>query len=291
MRAFARFFLSSTRRSASMPKQLGTVSAVVPPGNRTVVRDTATDRLGINLDFSRISSSSTTHPHVLFSPMHYEPGYAYPLFVWLHGNGTNECQLTRLMPLLSMRNYVAVATQGIAVTVPAPRGTAEELDSLDVMDMINSGMRSRVQYDWPQNEEAVSVAEQRVFDCISVARQKNNIAEDRIFLAGFGNGGTMALRLGLLYPESFAGVVSIGGSFPSGHLPFRQWNAVRNLPVLLAVGEKSTFFSPADACGALELFHAAGLPTVIREYPCGQEIAPAMRQDVNRWIMEQVCGE
>ena len=193
-----------------------------------------------------------------------------------------------------MRNYVGIAPQGIAVSkredTSSLKSRVGKVASLDVMDIINNGLRSQVQYDWPQSEEAISDAERRVFDCISVAQQKSNIAEDRIFLAGFGNGGTMALRLALLYPESFAGVVSIGGAFPLGHLPFRQWNAVRNLPVLLAVGEQSTVFSPADACESLELFHAAGLPVAIQEYPCGQEITPAMLQDVNRWIMESVCG-
>ena len=278
-----------------MSEQLGIVSAVASVNERPTDRNIVKERLAIDFDFSRISRENTSaaHPHVLFSPIHYEPGYAYPLFVWLHGSDTDERQLMRLMPLLSMRNYVAVAPQGIALAEPesaAPtKGKMGKIASLDVMEIICNGASSRVRYDWPQSEEAISDAERRVFDCISVARRKNNIAEDRIFLAGFGSGGTMALRLALLYPESFAGVVSIGGSFPLGRLPFRQWNAARNLPVLLAVGEQSTVFSPADACSALELFHTAGLPIAVQEYPCGQEVAPAMLQDVNRWIMKQVC--
>ena len=286
MSVFARLSLLQRDVSDSMSEQLGTVLPVVLPNDRSAVRNIAKERLSIDLDFSRLTcpETSTTHPHILFSPMHYEPGYAYPLFVWLHGNGSDERQLMHLMPLLSLRNYVAVAPQGLAVTESA------KARSLDVMEIIHRGVHSQVQYDWPQSAEAISDAERRVFDCIAVARQKNNIAADRIFLAGFGSGGTMALRLALLYPESFAGVASIGGAFPSGHLPFRQWNAVRNLPVLLAVGEKSTVFSPGDACESLELFHTAGLPIAVREYPCGQEIAPDMLHDVNRWIMEQVCG-
>ena len=47
--------------------------------------------------------------HAWFLPLHYEHGYAYPLIVWLHGHGDDERQLRRIMPLLSMRNYLAVA--------------------------------------------------------------------------------------------------------------------------------------------------------------------------------------
>src|SRR5580658_5486284 len=56
--------------------------------------------------------------HSTFAPMHYEPGYSYPLLVWLHGAGCDERQLLRIMPLVSMRNYVAVAPRGVPV---APR--------------------------------------------------------------------------------------------------------------------------------------------------------------------------
>ena len=51
--------------------------------------------------------------HTIFAPLHYEPGYSYPLLVWLHGPGCDERQLLRIMPLVSMRNYVAVAPRGV----------------------------------------------------------------------------------------------------------------------------------------------------------------------------------
>ena len=46
--------------------------------------------------------------YTLFAPLHYEPNYAYPLVIWLHGPGDDERQLLRVMPLVSMRNYVSV---------------------------------------------------------------------------------------------------------------------------------------------------------------------------------------
>ena len=58
--------------------------------------------------------------------MHYAPGYAYPLIVWLHGSGSDERQLQRIMPLVSMQNYVAVAPRGIPLTAagePSPANT------------------------------------------------------------------------------------------------------------------------------------------------------------------------
>src|SRR5690349_8769366 len=84
--------------------------------------------------------ASDSADHALFAPLHYEAGYAYPLVVWLHGPRDNEHQLKRIMPNVSMRNFVAVA----------PRGT-QPLG----LDVTKSG------YAWDQCEEQISLAEHR----------------------------------------------------------------------------------------------------------------------------------
>lgn len=269
-------------------------------------KKTPPEQLEIQLDFAKISHRCSEH--VLFSPMHYEPGYAYPLLIWMHGPGSDERQIMKTMPLISMRNFVAIAPRGISWT-PEPRESDEmifrtarqkELAQNAIPELVlrldqekekkQAKSRKNAFYDWPQTDEGISHAEQKIFDCISYAQEKCNIAENRIFLVGFGSGGTMSYRIAMQYPQAFAGVISIGGRFPEGNLPLRLWNSVRNLPTMLALGNQSTIFSPEDAKADLKLFHTAGLSVSVRQYPCGQELVPQMLQDVNRWVMERVCG-
>src|SRR5205823_70715 len=47
-----------------------------------------------------------------FAPIAYEPRYAYPLIVFLHGEGGNEEQIMRLAPRLSRRNFVSIGLRG-----------------------------------------------------------------------------------------------------------------------------------------------------------------------------------
>src|SRR3954453_23077042 len=47
-----------------------------------------------------------------FIPQRYEPNYAYPLLVLLHGRGGDEQQMVRAMPALSWRNYVGLSLRG-----------------------------------------------------------------------------------------------------------------------------------------------------------------------------------
>ncbi|GHT37521.1 hypothetical protein FACS189427_10570 [Planctomycetales bacterium] len=277
-------FFSSADVSAASENQHGGIIQLEPA-----------NRLSLKLDFSadRIETA-TSHPHIQFFPLNYEQNYAYPLLVWLHGTGGDERQVMRIMPQLSMRNYVAVAPQGFVRTTPGGHkqfcrtGIPPE-NSLDVHTIISGAMRPKIQYDWFDDETGITEAEERIFDCISLAKKRNNIADKRIFIAGFGSGGTAAMRLGLLYPECFAGIVSLCGRFPSGSGTINRWAAARNTAVYLGIPQQNDGLQ-RDACRGLELLHTAGIPATIREYPCGQELVPQMFQDINRWMMGLVCG-
>jgi len=206
----------------------------------------------------------------LFGPLHYEPGYAYPLIVWLHGPGCDEQQLLRVMPMVSMRNYVAVAPRGV-------------------------GLRSEVgpgkqRFGWPQSEDGVVEAAGRVFAAIRTASARFHIAADRVFLAGFDVGGTMALRLGLGWPEQFAGVASFGGCFPQGGRPLANLSRARRLSVFLATGRRSPGYPTTRVCEDLRLLHVAGMWVTLRQYPYAHELAPQMLRDMDRWIIEQITA-
>jgi len=204
----------------------------------------------------------------MFAPLHYERNYAYPLLIWLHGEGADERQLMRIMPVVSMRNYVAVAPRGVRI---------ERSETAEV-------------WGWSESPQEVLRAEQQILDCVDDAQKRYHIAPNRLFLAGFGSGGTMAFRMAMSHPVRFAGVLSIGGAFPQGRNPLGQWTAARRLSVFLAVGRDSLEYPPARACDDLRLFHAAGLSVTLRQYPCGQELSPQILRDVDRWIIEQITA-
>ena len=200
--------------------------------------------------------------HAIFAPLHYEPNYAYPLVVWLHGPDDDESQLQRVMPEISMRNYVGIGPRG---PIACPAG-----------------------YTW--SDADIEVAERRIFDCIDAATSKLNISDRRIFLAGYEGGGSTAFRVGLRHPECFAGVLSIGGPFPLGQMPLARLAQTRQLPLFIAQGRDSKSYPVDRTCDELRLFHAAGLSVSLRQYPCDDELNIQMLRDMDAWIMELVTG-
>ncbi len=207
----------------------------------------------------------------LFGPLHYEKNYAYPLIVWLHSPGSDETELRRVMAGLSLRNYVGVAPRGTRVLAPSP-----------------AGQRG---YTWLHREADVALAQTRVWDCITLARTRYHIHPERIFLAGFDAGGTIAFRLGMMHPEQFAGVLSLCGPFPRCGTPLGRLPEARRLPLFVACGRQSQRYAEEHVCDDLRLFHCAGLDITLRQYPCGQRLSRDMLADANRWIMELVTGQ
>lgn len=223
----------------------------------------------------RFSTAGRKHTCATFTPLHYEANYAYPLLVWLHGPGDDETQLRRIMPLVSLRNYAGVAPRG---TVSMERAGANE----------RSGHKPG--FTWAQTRAHVALAEQAVFDAIESSCERFSIAPQRVFLAGFDCGGTMAFRLAMNHPTRFAGVLSLGGEFPAERTPLLHLTDARRVPVFLAYGRDSRAYATPTVCDNLKLLHAAGMNVALRQYPCGHELTTQMLSDMDRWMMEQVVG-
>ena len=194
----------------------------------------------------------------VFVPMHYEKNYRYPLVVWLHSDMKTSDEIHQVMPKVSMRNCVAVAPS------------------------CPSGGR------WQQELDSIEAAHASVINSVEMAMNRFNINPSRIFLGGFGGGGTMALRVTMERPELFAGVMSINGPMPESQAPLGCWEECRNLPVFLTQARKSQSFDQATLCRQLKLLHVAGFALTLRQYPGVESLNEKLLQDMNRWIMEVV---
>jgi phospholipase/carboxylesterase len=199
----------------------------------------------------------------LFVPMHFEKNYAYPLIVWLHDNEHSVEQLQTIMPLVSMRNYL-----GVAPAAPA----------LD---------RERNQM-WLQDPRVIDEAHESVLQAIDHATMRFKVNPAKIFLAGAGQGGTMAFRLAFQRPDLFAGVMSLNGALPTERSLLGDWSRCRNMPVFWAHCRDSVDFDQDTLCEQLRLLHVAGFNVTLRQYPGFAMLSKKMLADGNAWVMESI---
>jgi phospholipase/carboxylesterase len=210
-------------------------------------------------------------PICTFLPTGYEPHYAYPLLVFFHGHGGDEEQVVRLAPRLSRRNYICIGLRGPENVGPRPDG--------------------RVGFAWAQDGTCDTTVEEYVLRAVEQTRRSYHVHSERVYLAGFCEGATLAYRLGLSFPERFAGVLSLNGTMPRHGCPLMRLPDLRNLRVFIGHGIANAVIPLALARRDHRLLYTAGLPVRMHTYPTTHRIHSDMLRDINRWIMEHVNAE
>jgi phospholipase/carboxylesterase len=202
-----------------------------------------------------------------FLPIGYEPNYPYPLMVFFHGQGGDEEQILRYAPRLSRRNYISISLRG-----PERVGVRED---------------GKPAYGWGDGLADPSI-EDYVLRAVQQTRRQFHVHSERVYLAGFYEGATLAYRLGLNNPERYAGVISLNGAMPRGGCPLLRWNEIRSLRVLIGHGIANAIMPLTLARQDHRLLYAAGLDVTLNTYTTTHRIHAHMLRDANRWVMSHI---
>jgi len=157
---------------------------------------------------------------------------------------------------------------------------------------INGGARMRAWYDIagldhraPQDEAGIRASAEAVR--LLLAREhERGIASDRIVLAGFSQGGAIALFAGLRESARLAGVLALSTYLPLADLLAAEAHpANAAVPILMAHGTNDSMVPLALADGSRALLLERGYDLDFRTYPmphslCAQEVA-----DIREWLL------
>jgi len=215
--------------------------------------------------------AAPARPLRTFLPTGYEPNYPYPLVVFLHGHGGSDEQILRLAPRLSRRNFICIALRG-------PHA-------------VTGRHRDQAAFSWGRDEPIDPLVEDYVLRSIEQTRRAYHVHSERIYLAGYGEGATLAYRLGLAWPEKFAGVISLNGIMPRRGGPLFRLPEMRQLRVLIAHGLANSVVPLSLARGDYQLLYSAGVDVRMRTYPTTHRIHPDMLRDMNHWIIDHINDE
>lgn len=214
--------------------------------------------------------AAARQPVRTFLPTGYEPNYPYPLLVFLHGHGSNEEQILRLAPRVSRRNCICISLRG-------PQLLGEQEDG-------------QLAFTWGRDGLGDAGTEDYVFRAIEQTRRNYHVHSERIHLAGFCEGATLAYRLGLMYPEKFGGVISLNGCLPPAGCPLFRLPAIRNLRVLIGHGIANAIVPLSTARANYRLLYTAGVDVQMNTYAATHRLHADMLRDINRWVME-TCNQ
>jgi phospholipase/carboxylesterase len=190
--------------------------------------------------------------------------------VWLHGLGADGY------------DFVPVVKELEAHGAPGARYVFPHAPKRAVT--INQGYVMRAWYDIlgadlvRREDESGVRASQVEVEALIAREQERGVPLDRIVLAGFSQGGAIALHAGLRRAEPLAGIVALSTYLPlAGAFEAERHAASQSVPVFMAHGSADPIVPLARAVASRDLLMDLHYSVQWHEYPmphsvCGEEI-------------------
>jgi phospholipase/carboxylesterase len=196
--------------------------------------------------------------------------------IWLHGLGADGHDFVPIVPELEL-------LPPLAVRFVFPHAPVRPVT-------INNGMRMRAWYDikvlsagGPEDEQGIRASAALLAEYIQREREAG-IAANRIVVAGFSQGGAIALHAALRYPERLAGVMGL-----STYLPLRVTLAAeaaaanRDLPILMCHGRFDPMLPMPLGLASRDYLRSAGYRVAWKEYPMQHQVCRDEIRDISDW--------
>ena len=202
--------------------------------------------------------------------------------IWLHGLGADGHDFEPIVPELDLPD-------ALSVRFVFPHAPMQPVT-------INGGAVMRAWYDvyaleGQRREDAAGVRASQAKVEELIGREKaRGVAAGRLVLAGFSQGGAIALQTGLRHGERLAGIMALSTYLPvASTLAGEASAANRAVPIFMAHGLDDPLIPIERAAMSRRQLEAAGYAVEWHEYPmahavCMQEIA-----GVSAWL-QRVLG-
>ena len=115
--------------------------------------------------------------------------------------------------------------------------------------------------------------------------EKRGVEPERIVLAGFSQGGAIALQAGLRYPRKLAGVMALSTYLPLAEsLPREAAPANKATPIFMAHGIYDPVIPIVMGAGSMTLLTGLGYIVEWRQYPMPHSVCPEEIEDIGAWL-------
>lgn len=157
---------------------------------------------------------------------------------------------------------------------------------------INGGMPMRAWYDVAdldgiRQDEAGIRASQRLLERLVEREVSRGIDTRRIVLAGFSQGGAIALHTGLRSRAPLAGILALSTWLPLATTVADERDAANaSVPIFFAHGTDDPTIAIERARRSCEVLAALGHAPQWHEYPMGHAVCPQELVDIGAWLSE-----
>lgn len=201
--------------------------------------------------------------------------------VWLHGLGADG------------QDFVPVADElalPAAVRYIFPHAPQRPVT-------INGGYVMRAWYDIATQDigarqDAAGIrASQAAIEELIAREVERGIAPQNIFLAGFSQGGAIALHTALRQRVPLGGVLALSTYLPlADTVPAEVRAEALRTPVFMAHGRSDTVVPYALGDDSRKMLEELGCAVEWHEYPMQHSVCPEELMDIQRWLTKRIRG-
>jgi phospholipase/carboxylesterase len=203
--------------------------------------------------------------------------------IWLHGLGADGHDFEPVVPMLGVQQEL-----GIRFVFPHAPQRAVTINQGYVMRAWFDIRRPAIDEDL--DAEGIFTSDQQLQALIGREIERGIRAEN-ILLAGFSQGGAIALHTALRYPHRLAGVLALSTFLPLvGDLEKQRNTAHNDLPIFMAHGEHDDIVPLAAAIRSRRLLEEMGYTVEWHSYAMGHSVSEDEIADIGAWI-KKVMGE
>jgi len=195
--------------------------------------------------------------------------------IWLHGLGADG---NDFVPLVNELDLPKLAIRFVFPHAPVQPVT------------INGGMRMRAWYDITdgalrrEDERGVRASQGLIEELIAREKQRGTHA-GQLVLAGFSQGGAIALQSGLRHPERVAGIMALSAYLPiADKLAAEASEMNRDVPIFMAHGRQDPIVPLARAAQSRDFLKSLGYSPEWREYAMPHSVCPEEIGDIGAWL-------
>ena len=207
--------------------------------------------------------------------------------IWMHGLGADGNDFAPIVPELKLGG------------APAIRFVFPHAPMMPVT--INNGHVMRAWYDVSfgdlegttrrADEQGVR-ASQTAIDKLIAREIQRGIAPRNIVIAGFSQGGAIALQTGLRYPQRLAGIMALSTYLPLGETLADEASAPnRDIPIFYAHGAHDPVIPLAMATASRAKLSALGYAVEWHEYPMQHAVCLEEIQAIGAWLRKAISAE
>ena len=210
-----------------------------------------------------------------------KPRYAV---IWLHGLGADGHDFEPIVDQFELDRLPAIRF----IFPHAPMRTVT----------VNGGYVMHAWYDiaskdFPQrreDEEGVRLSALQL-EALIARENARGIADGHIVLAGFSQGGVIALHAGLRHPGRLAGILALSTYVPlAGTLTAEAHAANRDVPIFMAHGHEDEVIPYAIGKRSADLLQARGYPLAWHDYAIGHTVCVEELLDIETWLAQVLTG-